>query len=227
MSKNIQCILFDLDGTLVDSAPDLANAVNATLSALGRPTFSQNSIRNWVGNGAKTLIERALCGQAEISDKLDPALARDALSVFLEHYKTHLCIDSVLYPGVKDTLEQLSQKGFVLGLVTNKPAAFISPLLEGLNIAEYFSCQIGGDSLANKKPHPEPLTTAIAQLNQTIENTLMVGDSRNDILAAQAAGVKSVAVTYGYNYGQDIRKNNPDYVFDHFSEILKILDLAR
>ncbi|WP_017445903.1 phosphoglycolate phosphatase [Gayadomonas joobiniege] len=222
MTTKTTTILFDLDGTLVDSAPDLANSVNATLIQLGREPFTTSKIRNWVGNGAKVLIERALSGQKTISTTLDPQLADKALKLFLHHYSEHLAVDSALYPGVAETLSALKNKGYKLALVTNKPSAFISPLLKGLAIDDYFLANIGGDTLPQKKPAPEPLLHAADLLKQAPQNCVMVGDSKNDILAGKAAGMLTVAVTYGYNYGEDISLQQPDFCFDHFAQINQV-----
>ncbi|MGJ8692667.1 MAG: phosphoglycolate phosphatase [Thalassotalea sp.] len=219
--KNV--LLFDLDGTLVDSAPDLALAVNRTLQDLNKTTFDTQTIHHWVGNGAKVLIERALSGSATIDEQLDAALVSDALAIFLKHYEQCLCVDSALYPGVKDGIFALKKAGFRLAIVTNKPAIFIQPILTGLGLDNIFELLIGGDTLAEKKPHPAPLNYALAQLKVTAEKCWMIGDSKNDILAAKAANIASIGLTYGYNYGESIAKTNPDLCFDTFSELTDAL----
>lgn len=219
--KNV--LLFDLDGTLVDSAPDLALAVNRTLESLGRKTFDGETIHHWVGNGAKVLIERALSGSADINPQLDNALVQDALAIFLKHYEQCLCIDSVLYPGVKDGLQALQKAGFRLAIITNKPAVFIQPILTGLGLDNTFELLIGGDTLAEKKPHPAPLYHAITLLDVNAEQCWMIGDSKNDILAAKAANIASIGLSYGYNYGESIANSNPDLCFDTFSELTNVL----
>lgn len=221
--QKINTLLFDLDGTLVDSAPDLAAAVNKTLAVLQRDTFAEQQIRTWVGNGAKVLIERALSGSQQIDPELDSALANDALGLFLKHYQQDVCVYSKLYAGVAETVQQLKNAGFTLAIVTNKPEKFIQPILDKLQIAEFFCASLGGDSLPEKKPSPQPLLHICQQLNVAVANTLMIGDSHNDILAAKAANMQSIGLTYGYNYGEDINKHQPDWVFDNFADIAKLL----
>ncbi len=219
--KNV--LLFDLDGTLVDSAPDLALAVNKTLKDLGKAEFDQQTIHHWVGNGAKVLIERALSGSAEIKTTLDPALSKDALAIFLAHYQECLCIESVLYDDVKEGLFSLKAAGFRLAIITNKPAEFIQPILNGLGIGEIFELLIGGNTLTERKPHPAPLYYALEQLKVSAGQCLMIGDSKNDILAAKAANIESIGLTYGYNYGEDINQYQPQWCFDTFNELLTLL----
>jgi phosphoglycolate phosphatase len=219
--KNV--LLFDLDGTLVDSAPDLALAVNKTLLDLGKAEFDQDTIHLWVGNGAKVLIERALSGSSIIDEALDTALVEDALAIFLMHYQQCLCVESTLYKDVKEGLFSLKATGFRLAIITNKPAEFIQPILNGLGIDNVFELLIGGNTLSERKPHPAPLYYALEQLNVSAEQCLMIGDSKNDILAAKAANIDSVGLTYGYNYGEDINQHQPQWCFDTFRELLIML----
>jgi len=216
-------ILFDLDGTLIDSAPDLAVAVNHMLEALNRETFSQDIIRYWVGNGAQVLVKRALSGQSEIDANLDSVLFEKALDIFLTFYAQNLAVTTEPYPNVPATLKSLKEAGYRLAIVTNKPFDFVAPILKGLNLDGLFELHLGGDSLPQKKPDPAPLLHVCEQLNVTVEQCVMVGDSKNDILAANAAKMQSIGVTYGYNYGEDIGSYNPDVVVDDFADILKFL----
>ncbi|KMT66650.1 phosphoglycolate phosphatase [Catenovulum maritimum] len=219
--KNV--LLFDLDGTLVNSAPDLALAVNRTLKDLGKKTFDGDTIHHWVGNGAKVLISRALSGSADIDPKLDQSLINDALAIFLAHYEQCLCVESVLYPGVKEGLVSLKSAGFRLAIITNKPAVFIQPILEGLEVDNLFELLIGGDTLPQRKPDPAQLNYALAELNVTAEQCWMIGDSKNDILAAKAANIASVGLTYGYNYGESIANYHPELCFDTFAQLTESL----
>lgn len=219
--KNV--LLFDLDGTLVDSVPDLALAVNKTLKDLGKAQVDQQTIRSWVGNGAKVLVERALSGSSSINNHLDQVLAKDALTLFLAHYKQCLCVESVLYDDVKTGLYSLKSAGFRLAIITNKPTLFIQPILNSLGIDNLFELLIGGDTLAERKPHPAPLNYALKLLNVTAQQCVMIGDSKNDILAAKAANIDSIALTYGYNYGEDIANCQPQWCFDTFNELLTLL----
>jgi len=219
--SNKKIILFDLDGTLINSSPDLALAVNHMLKTLDRDTFSEDVIHGWVGNGAQTLVQRALSGNSEIDKNLNTAFAADALETFLAFYAQNLCMATVTYPNVSSTLNALKSMGYRLAIVTNKPFAFVEPILEGLDLKGLFELILGGDSLAQKKPDPAPLLHVCDALGVTVEECVMVGDSKNDILAANACCMQSIGVTYGYNYGEDIGVYNPDIVIGDFADILK------
>lgn len=223
--KNKEVILFDLDGTLIDSVPDLADAVNHTLRVLGQKTFAQEQIRTWVGNGAQILIQRALCGNSTIDEHLDPARSAEALDIFLTFYAQNLCNATTPYPDVISTLHSLKAAKYRLAIITNKPFDFVAPILKGLEIDGLFELILGGDSLEKKKPDPLPLLHACEKLNIPIGCCLMVGDSKNDILAAKAAGMQSIGVTYGYNYDEPINSYAPDLVIEKFSEILRLLNI--
>ncbi len=220
---NKKVILFDLDGTLVDSAPDLALAVNHMLETLEREPFHADTIRSWVGNGAQTLVKRGLSGSSVIDDDIDPELFTQALDVFLDFYADNLCVTTVTYPKVVATLRELKAKGYRLALVTNKPYDFIEPLLEGLEMTDLFELCLGGDSLAKKKPDPLPLLHICERLNVNGSECVMVGDSKNDILAATAANMHSIGVTYGYNYNEHISHYEPDHVVERFDEIIALI----
>jgi phosphoglycolate phosphatase len=221
--SNKKVIIFDLDGTLINSAPDLSLAVNHMLQTLNRDTFSDDIIHGWVGNGAQILVQRALSGQSEIDENLDTALSAEALNIFLTFYAKNLCISTVAYPHVPVTLKILKEKGYRLAIATNKPFAFVAPILEGLELDGLFELILGGDSLPQKKPDPAPLLHVCESLGVTVEACVMVGDSKNDILAANACGMQSVGVTYGYNYGEDIGIYDPDRVIDDFGELVGLL----
>jgi phosphoglycolate phosphatase len=218
-----EVILFDLDGTLIDSVPDLALAVNHMLKALERETFSEDTIRYWVGNGAQMLVKRALSGQTEIDEALDQNLFEKALGIFLTFYGQNLSDNTDTYPNVSTTLSALKEKGYRLVIVTNKPFDFVGPILEGLKLDELFDFIVGGDSLDKKKPDPLPLLHACEHMNASVEQCVMVGDSKNDLLAANTCGMQSVGVTYGYNYGEDIGIYNPTFIINNFSELNELL----
>ena len=217
---NKKAILFDLDGTLIDSAPDLVAAVNYMLVKLDRAAFSEEIVRAWIGNGAATLVNRALSGKSEISQDLDTDLAEQALKIFVDFYKDNICVKTVLYPSVRACLKILKARGFQLVLVTNKPFDLIAPILTGLELDGLFTMQLGGESLAKRKPDPMPLLHVCQELNLTVDQCVMVGDSKNDILAAKAAKMESIGLTYGYNYGEDIGLHGPEVVYDDFSDIV-------
>ena len=216
-------ILFDLDGTLINSAPDLALAVNHMLETLDRDMFSEDIIDGWVGNGALMLVQRALSGQRTVDESLDNVLVQNALDIFLAYYAKNLCNETVPYPHVKTTLNTLQAKGYRLSIVTNKPFTFVEPILEGLGMNGLFELILGGDSLPLKKPDPAPLLHVSEKLGISVDKCVMIGDSKNDILAANACGMQSVGVTYGYNYGEDIRVHNPTVIINDFSELLELL----
>tara|TARA_A200000113_G_C8811179_1_gene337270 strand:- start:85 stop:765 length:681 start_codon:yes stop_codon:yes gene_type:complete len=224
--RDINTFLFDLDGTLVDSVPDLAMSLNLTLAEFGEAQFTISEIRNWVGNGARTLVHRGLSGSHELDNAISETHINKALEVFLRHYSKYVCHASALYPNVSETLHTLKQSGFNLALVTNKPKAFIPAILEGFNLNHLFDLCIGGDSLEEKKPSPLPLLHVCKEFSVSSSQCVMVGDSKNDILAARAANMKSIGLTYGYNYGQDISSLNPDWVMDDVGSILDILSLS-
>ena len=219
-----KAIHFDLDGTLIDSVPDLALAVNEMLIILKKETFSEDVIRYWVGNGAQTLVKRALLGKREIEDQnIDETLFKEAHTVFLKAYAKHLCEATRSYPHVIETLQVLKAKGYRLSIITNKPVQFVKPILEGLGFDTLFEDFLGGDSLEKKKPDPLPLLHMCKTMGVTIDECVMVGDSKNDILAANTCGMQSIGVTYGYNYGEDIGVHKPSIIIDDFSKILEYL----
>lgn len=214
-------VLFDLDGTLLDSVPDLALAIDRMLAALDLPLAGSSQVRNWVGNGAQMLVKRALAhcvssseGETE-SDRFEQAFA-----LFLHHYGRCCAEQSRLYPGVEELLSFLKDNGVSMGLVTNKPISFTENLLGEFDLQRFFSIVLGGDSLTEKKPHPMPLTYAMEQLDVSPLQTLMVGDSRSDIKAAQAAGCRVAAVTYGYNHGEPVSDYQPDIIVDNLVELI-------
>ncbi len=220
--QDINTFLFDLDGTLVDSVPDLATALNQMLSDYQLSTYDDSVIRHWVGNGARVLVERGLSGNTKAmhhctSNEIDAALEK-----FLHYYRTLETKSTVLYDSVFDTLHALKHRGYTLALITNKPSEFIAPILSLFSLSSLFSLTIGGDSLSEKKPSALPLLYACEKLNIKPAQCVMVGDSKNDILAAKAANIKSIGLTYGYNYGECISTYQPDWVFDSFSEILTL-----
>ena len=216
---NKKVIIFDLDGTLIDSSADLALAINHMLKSINRSTFSLDEIHNWVGNGAQMLVKRALSGSTEISENIDETEFENALDIFLTFYANNLAVETVTYPHVLSTLAKLKEHGYKMVIVTNKPFDFVEPILQGLQLKEYFEFHLGGDSLKEKKPNPTPLLYVCEKLQVSPADCVMVGDSKNDILAAQACAMQSIGLTYGYNYGEHISIHNPDVYFSDFSDI--------
>lgn len=210
-------VLIDVDGTLVDSVPDLAFCVDEMMKALDMPLRGEAAVRNWVGNGVPRLVERALTN--DLDGMPDKALYDKAYPLFLERYAENTSKRSVLYPGVKEGLEYLQGTDARLGCVTNKASQFTLPLLKDLGIYDVFEIVIAGDTLPQKKPHPAPLLHAAEQLGVKPEESLMIGDSKSDVEASRAAGFKIVCMSYGYNHGVDIREYSPDAVIDSMAEL--------
>ncbi len=211
-------VMFDLDGTLVDSVPDLATAVDRMLVELGREPAGVERVRQWVGNGARVLVRRALAGGLGHS-AVGEAESDEALARFLDIYAD--CHELItLYPGVHELLEALSTAAVELAVVTNKPERFVAPLLEQVGLGGYFRWIIGGDTLPQQKPDPAALLQVMRLAGVTAAQSLFVGDSRNDVLAARAAGVPCVAVSYGYNHGRPIAEEEPQLVVDSMAELL-------
>ena len=221
MIDGVRAVLFDLDGTLVDSAPDMAAAVDRMLAELGREPAGEAQVRNWVGNGARRLVMRACTG--EMDGEPDEATTERALKLFLGHYRERVCVHSRLYPGVCEGLDRLQADGYGLACVTNKPEALAHPLLAALGLDERLPVVVGGDTLAERKPHAAPLHHAMRALGATPGATVMVGDSRADVEAGQNAGTRVVWVPYGYHRGEDIAALAPDATLDSIADLPGVL----
>ena len=212
--------LFDLDGTLVDSVYDLYIAMNLTLSDLAFPIVSQRLIETWVGNGIEMLVKRALSGDMQVSEHLDEALSNKAITLFYKHYEQLVGEYSLLYQHVETGLAAL--RGMQKVLITNKARIFTEKLLDKLALTSHFDIIICGDDMA-KKPSPEPLLFACEKLNVEPNKAVMIGDSKSDILAARAAKIDVIALTYGYNQGENLADYNPQYLCDNFLDIIPVL----
>jgi len=214
-------ILIDVDGTLVDSVPDLAYCVDEMMRQLRRPGHGEEKVRNWVGNGVERLVRRALVGQLD-GEPDDEDFAR-AYPLFLDLYAENTSKRSCLYPGVREGLDYMNGQGYWLGCVTNKAAQFTIPLLRDLGIHDEFGIVVCGDTLPVKKPDPLPLLHAAGQLGVDAADSLMLGDSKSDVAAARAAGFQIVCMSYGYNHGEDIRNYSPDAVIDSMAELSTLI----
>jgi phosphoglycolate phosphatase len=218
----VKAVLFDLDGTLVHSAPDLAAAVNCMLKDLGRVQEPLERVMAWVGNGMARLIKRALTGQME--GEPDNELFERAIALFKKYYAANLSVLTRPYPGTMEALETLQARGFALGCVTNKPAQFTLPLLEQLHLAKYFGFVVSGDTTSVRKPDPAPLHHACEYFGIKASQATLIGDSANDVGAARAAGMSVICVSYGYNHGRDVRELRPDRVVDSLAELPQYLN---
>lgn len=213
----IQLVAFDLDGTLVDSVPDIARAVDLMAQELDIAPPGLGQVRGWVGDGVRRLVKRALTG--ERNGEPDTELYRRGMESFRRHYREHLADESRLYPGAREVLDDLRASGVQLACITNKSAEFTGPLLRALGIRDYFAVVLSGDSLEQRKPDPAPLLHAARSLRIPPAQCCMVGDSVNDIRAAHAAGFRAVAVTYGYGDPAELAAAVPDVRLDSLSAL--------
>jgi phosphoglycolate phosphatase len=218
--KDPAALLFDLDGTLLDSAPDLATAVDQMLVTLGYAAVGEQWVRRWIGNGAQVLVRRALAHAQQVPEAGidDPQLA-EALKVFMACYQACCCQLSRLYDGVIGALQHWQHCGIAMACVTNKPGRFTQPLLAHYGLLGFMPVAVSGDSLSLKKPAPEPLLHACELMSVRPSSAVMVGDSVNDVLAARAAGMPVACVDYGYNHGEPIATAGPDSVISSLIEL--------
>lgn len=222
--EHTKAILFDLDGTLIDSAPDLRLAVDLMLDELGYPLVGEERVRAWVGNGAQRLVKRALTGRMDGEPERE--LFERAMARFFALYAEHLTDRTTLYPGVTDALGRLASADYALAIVTNKPERFTLPLLDSMGLSDYFSVVVSGDTLSRKKPDPAPLLYATGRLDCEPGRAVMVGDSLNDVAAGRAAAMATVCVPYGYNQGIDIGAMAPDLVVRSLLDLVAFLEQA-
>ncbi|QDO95714.1 phosphoglycolate phosphatase [Formosa sediminum] len=216
--KDKDLIIFDFDGTLINSIPDLTLAINKMLAHYNAPPLTIEDVTPFIGNGAKPLVKRAIIRAMPDTDLSDTFL-EEAFNVYFSAYKAETCKDTFMYPGVLETLKYLKSKGYTLVICTNKPYGFIAPILETLGIKDYFKTWVGEDSLPKKKPDALPLLHLVETMQTTVAKSVMVGDSKNDILAAQHAKMDSIGVSYGYNYNENIADYNPTVVANQFADL--------
>ena len=221
----IKAIAFDLDGTLVDTLPDLHEAGSRMLAAMGFEPVPAEQVRTFIGDGVDRLIKRLLTGQLEGEPEV--ALFGRARESFGSHYAQVLTRQSRPYPGVKEALDEMRRRGFRLACVTNKPGAFTQPLLRELGLAARLDLILGGDSLPRKKPDPLPLVHCAAALGVSAARLLMIGDSANDCLAARAAGCPVFCVPYGYRGSLGVQELDCDAIVQSLSEALELITFSQ
>ena len=200
-------LIFDLDGTLIDSKLDLAHAVNATMAHMNMAPLEHEQVYSYVGNGAPVLIRRALGEHATVAE------VEEALEFFLEYYRAHYLDYTTLYPGVRDSLDRLRDAGKRMAVLTNKPVGMSKAIVEGLGVGAHFFQVYGGNSFDFKKPNPVGVTALLRETGLLAANALMIGDSSVDIQTARNAGIASAGVTYGFQ-PETLAQAAPDHLFD-------------
>lgn len=224
MSKKfkVKAVLIDLDGTLINTAPEIARAINSMLVSLNKPAIEEKQIAAYIGEGAQVLIKRCLTGQLDG----EPALAEyeQAQPLFFEYY-AKIVTESKPYPQVLESLQAFKKAGYRLACVTNKPDRFTVPLLESSHLLQYFECVVSGDTLARKKPAPDQIFYICEKMAVAIDEVVLIGDSKTDIAAARNAACFIFTVPYGYNQGAEIASNEVDAMINHIGEALDFLDL--
>ncbi len=216
MDSRFGLIVFDLDGTLVDSSEDLALAVNATRQRFGLAPLSMETVASYVGNGAEMLIRRSL-GLVEAPD----AAVQDGLAFFLGYYRDNMLVHTKPYPGVREALASWQRADTAMAVLTNKPVRFSREMMTGLGMHHHFRCVYGGNSFATRKPAPYGLLRIMRETGFTPQRTLMVGDSSVDVLTARNAGVPCAGVTFGLR-PEDFRIHPPDFLVDDLRELVAI-----
>jgi len=211
----VRALVFDLDGTLIDSKLDLVNSVNATLREMKREALPTALVASYVGSGAPTLIRRALGGNPSEEE------LKRALAFFLVHYDEHKLDETRLYPDVADTLAEL--KSLPMSVLTNKPVKISVKILEGLGVSQYFRSIYGGNSFETKKPDPAGAKYVLNELNVAPVDAAMVGDSEVDVQTARNSGMRSVIVNFGFGI-HDRAVHPADVYVDRFGELLGMVD---
>ncbi len=217
---SISAIVIDLDGTLLNTAPELSEAANRMLRDMDYAPVSQDLLASYIGNGISWLVKRALTGDMHATP--DAALYEHALPIFEKHY-AELLLRSRVFEGVIEGLEAMKQAGYRLGCITNKVERYTTPLLQGIGLAKYFEIVLAGDTLPEKKPHPLPLLHAAKFFGVPIENLLLIGDSLNDTIAARAAGCPVFCVPYGYNHGEPVETLDMDAAIANLAAALPLM----
>ncbi len=221
----LEAVIIDLDGTLLDTAQDLALAANMMLRELQMAELPSSTIQTFIGKGVPKLVKRTLTNSPD--DEPDPALFEQALPIYERHYAENLYVHTRPYSGVIEGLDRLKLNGFRLICITNKAEAFTMPLLRMTGLLDYFELVLSGDSLPRKKPDPLPLLHACEYFGVSPEAALLIGDSSNDAIAARAAGCHIFCVPYGYNEGHDVNKLDCDAVVDSIIDATRLITYRR
>lgn len=208
--SGVRAVIFDLDGTLIDSQLDLVLSVNAMLEHMGREPHVHEKICSFIGNGAPTLVRRALGDDSADAD------VENGLAYFLEYYRAHMLDNTDVYPGVREALVQLQQ--YSMAVLTNKPVHFSRAIIEGLNLSRYFRIVYGGNSFETKKPDPQGAQILLKELQAAPHEAMMVGDSDVDIKTARNSGMYACGVTYGFGT-ESLRAHPPDIMLDTLSDL--------
>lgn len=220
-AARVRALAFDLDGTLLDTLPDLADAAQVMLAALGRPPVAEATVRSFVGDGVARLVERLLAGSRD--GVADPGEAARGVAAFSGHYAANLCRRSRPFPGVLEGVSRLSGAGFSLACVTNKPERFARALLAAFGLDRHMPVVVGGDTLAARKPDPEPLLHAGGRFGVPAAALLMVGDSAVDVRCARAAGCPVVCVPYGYSPAAEVATLGADAIVESIDQLASVL----
>jgi phosphoglycolate phosphatase len=215
--SQVRALIFDLDGTLIDSKLDLALSVNATLDHMGSPQHVHETIFSFVGNGAESLVRKSL-GEGATDDDVKRGLA-----YFLSYYRTHMLENTVLYPGVLDALQELRRLGrHSMAVFTNKPVHFSRAIIAGLGLTDHFVAVYGGNSFERKKPDPMGIEVLLREMQAAPDEAMMVGDSEVDVKTARNSGIFACGVTYGFGL-EGLRQHPPDILLDNLLELPKQL----
>jgi phosphoglycolate phosphatase len=216
VNSPLKAVLFDLDGTLVDSEKDIAEAANFTRKHYGLPPVPVSTVAQYVGNGVLVLLEKSL-------ETTDHGKIQEAYKIFQEHYRVHCADFTKPFPGTFDLLNALKKKNVKMGVVSNKPQEFTDSVLKKLNLAPYFEVAFGPEATTNRKPHPEPLLVALQKLGVTTHEAVMIGDSYVDIQAAKAVPMRVGVLTHGYGTREVLTAANPDWIVNSLQELIPIL----
>jgi phosphoglycolate phosphatase len=210
-----RALVFDLDGTLVDTAPDLMHATNHVLTSLGRRPITMDEVRAFVGHGARALIAR---GFEATGEPVAPRALEALYQKFVIYYSANIAVASAPFPGLVPLLKRCKADGIVMGVCTNKLEGLSVQLLDALELSPYFKSVVGSDTLGISKPDPAPYFATLERLGAMDAPSIMIGDSETDIKTARAAGVPVITVSFGYT-AKPVHVYSPDYVVDHFSEM--------